>query len=97
MSMNRKMVFAIAVLGTLLTCTAWAGTGNDASADSGKRAPSFSQLDRNHDGRLMRSEVPHDMHKLRRKFRSLDRDGNGWLSKREYQAYAHPMRHEKLL
>lgn len=96
MSMNRKVVVVVAVLGALVLGTAWAGTGNKSS-DSGKSAPTFSQLDRNHDGRLTRSEVPHDMHKLRREFHSFDRDGNGWLSKREYQAYAHPVKHQNLM
>ena len=94
--MNRKVFVVVAVLGALVLGTAWAGTGNKSSSDSGKQAPSFSQLDRNHDGRLTRSEIPHDMHKLRREFRSFDRDGNGWLSKREYQAYAHPAEYRKL-
>lgn len=96
MSMNRKMVCIAAALFTMACSMAWAGSSDKHSTDSGKSAPSFSELDRNHDGRLTRSEVPHDMHNLRREFRTYDRNGNGWLSKQEYQAYAHPAEFRKL-
>lgn len=90
--MYRKgmLVLAVALLGVMLVSTV------SARSDDSKPAPSFSKLDRNHDGRLTRSEIPHSMHKLRREFRQYDRDGNGWLSKREYQAYARPAVFRKL-
>lgn len=96
MSVKTGMMSIVAVLGAMAVCTAWAGSGDTSSKDAGNSPPPFSQLDRNHDGRITRSEVPHDMHKLRRDFRSYDRDGNGSLSKQEYQAYRHKAEFRRL-
>lgn len=101
MTVKRTVGVVAALLGVLV-CAAVAANGapaqaNKDSAQSDQSAPpSFSELDRNHDGRLMRAEVPHDMHKLRLHFRQYDRDGNGWLSKQEYDAFAHPKIYRRL-
>lgn len=53
-------------------------------------APSFGDLDKNHDGKLVRSEIPKDepaLKQLRAHFHEADLDGNGSLSKEEYQRY----------
>ena len=53
-------------------------------------APSFEELDKNHDGKLVRSEIPADVDavkQLRAHFRDADLDGNGSLSQEEYQRY----------
>lgn len=53
-------------------------------------APSFEDLDKNQDGKLVRSEIPKDvdaLKQLRAHFREADLDGNGFLSKDEYQRY----------
>ena len=53
-------------------------------------APSFEELDKNHDGKLVRSEIPADVDavkQLRAHFREADLDGNGSLSQEEYQRY----------
>lgn len=52
--------------------------------------PAFGDLDKNHDGRLTRSEVPKDVETLkplRAHFREADLDGNGSLSEQEYLKY----------
>ena len=48
----------------------------------------FAQLDVNHDGRLSRSEIPKDMHSLRRNFVRADFDGDGLITAQEYTLYA---------
>lgn len=53
-------------------------------------APSFEDLDSNHDGKLVRSELPRDvdaLKQMRAHFREADQDDNGSLSKHEYQRY----------
>ena len=53
-------------------------------------APAFEDLDKNHDGKLVRSEIPKDVDaikQLRAHFREADLDGNGSLSEEEYQRY----------
>lgn len=50
----------------------------------------FEDLDKNHDGKLMRSEIPRNVEalkQLRAHFNEADLDGNGSLSKYEYQRY----------
>lgn len=52
--------------------------------------PAFGDLDKNHDGRLSRSEIPKDVETLkplRAHFREADLDGNGTLSEQEYVKY----------
>lgn len=61
-----------------------------AQADESDARPTFAELDKNHDGKLSRSEIPHNLHELRARFRSYDKDGNGSLSPDEYQVFAHP-------
>ncbi|GAB3023723.1 MULTISPECIES: hypothetical protein [Oleiagrimonas] len=101
MAMERISIIVAAALGVLAfstTAVRSAPVLDSAGTSRSEHAtpPSFSQLDRNHDGRLMRSEVPHDMHRLRRHFRQYDRDGNGSLSKHEYNAFAHPKVYRKI-
>ncbi len=53
-------------------------------------APSFEDLDKNGDGKVVRSEVPKDidaLKQLRAHFREADLDGNGSLPQEEYQRY----------
>lgn len=90
MSKKWMMLVAAGLLGVAVYTAAAARSDDNKSSQDQRPTPAFSTLDKNHDGRLTRSEVPHDMHVLRRKFHSYDRDGNGWLSRREYQAYLHP-------
>jgi hypothetical protein len=62
------------------------GVKNPGATD----APSFSDLDKNHDGKLLRSEIPKDVDaikQLRAHFREADLDDNGSLSEEEYQRY----------
>jgi Ca2+-binding EF-hand superfamily protein len=59
------------------------------STDNAK--PAFAQIDKNHDGRLTRSEIPKTMHDLRSHFTTVDKDGNGSLSTEEYEAYDAPV------
>lgn len=47
----------------------------------------FSKLDRNHDGKLSRSELPTDMHLLRARFIYADWNQDGKLSPNEYVMY----------
>jgi len=89
MSKKQLMLIAAGLLGTAVFTTASAGSDGNKPKQDQRPTPSFSTLDKNHDGRITRSEVPHDMHALRRDFRSYDRDGNGSLSRQEYQAYLH--------
>lgn len=52
--------------------------------------PAFGDLDKNHDGRLSRGEIPKDVETLkplRAHFREADLDGNGTLSEQEYAKY----------
>ncbi|HET6588389.1 MAG TPA: EF-hand domain-containing protein [Oleiagrimonas sp.] len=49
----------------------------------------FPMLDKNHNGRLSRAEIPTDMHELRRRFLQADFDQDGQLSPQEYVMYAH--------
>lgn len=61
-----------------------------AMASDASDTPSFDDLDKNHDGKLTRSEIPKDVEslkQLRAHFREADRDGNGSLSQEEYQEY----------
>lgn len=62
------------------------GVRNPGATD----APSFEDLDKNHDGKLVRSEIPRDepsLKQLRAHFHEADLDGNGSLSKEKYQRY----------
>lgn len=94
---NKRMMFIFIGLLAAMACSAASARADDNnSAQDQKTAPTFESLDKNHDGRLTRSEIPHDMHTLRRQFHSYDRDGNGSLSKREYEAYLHKSEFRRL-
>lgn len=56
--------------------------------DKVRRVYIFSRLDANHDGQLERSEIPKEMHLLRRDFLEADWDGNLRLSPTEYVLWA---------
>lgn len=96
--MSRKwmmpIVAALLVAAAFTTASARSDDGN--SSKDQKTAPTFESLDKNHDGRLTRSEIPRDMHALRRQFHSYDRDGNGTLSRQEYEAYLHKTEFRRL-
>lgn len=47
----------------------------------------FPMLDKNHNGKLSRAEIPTDMHELRRRFAEADFDEDGQLSAQEYVMY----------
>lgn len=55
-----------------------------ASSDT---KPDFDQLDKNHDHKLQRSEIPHSMHQLRVHFMEYDQNHDGSLSPEEYAAF----------
>ena len=87
--MKRTLLFAAGLLCSAVFAAASAQSSGNASSKDQKPEPSFNTLDKNHDGRITRSEVPRYMHALRRDFHRYDRDGNGSLSRQEYQAYLH--------
>lgn len=56
-----------------------------AMASDSSDTPSFDDLDKNHDGKLTRSEIPKDIEplkQLRAHFREADRDGSGYCLRR---------------
>lgn len=60
------------------------------AAPGSSDAPPFGELDTNHDGKLSRSEIPHNVEalkQLRAHFKEADRNGNGSLEPDEYAAY----------
>lgn len=48
----------------------------------------FSALDKDHNGKLSRAELPKDMHDLRQDFVRVDLNDDGQISPREYIHYA---------
>lgn len=62
----------------------------DTKTAGASGTPSFGEVDKNHDGKVVRSEIPKDVEalkQLRTHFREADQDGNGSLSEQEYQQY----------
>jgi hypothetical protein len=61
-----------------------------ASHDQASGLPSFADLDKNHKGRLKRSDIPKDvdgLKQLRAHFQEADKNGDGWITPDEYSAY----------
>lgn len=94
------IMFTIAALFSLSTAAVYAQTAATApqqsqsaatSADNSQSAvPSFDDLDKQHHGYLLRSDIPKDVEALkplRVHFRDADTDGNGQLSRSEYNTY----------
>jgi hypothetical protein len=85
---SKMNAIARCALPTVLMITALAATpaaGQGGKPDpAGIRAPDFSTLDHNHDGQLVRSEIPQDMRWLRVRWRAYDVDGSTRLSAAEY-------------
>lgn len=48
--------------------------------------PAFQNMDQNHDGRLSRAEIPHDMVLLRTRFTTYDRNQDNQLDPQEFTA-----------
>lgn len=58
--------------------------GSAYAAEKAKSTdPGFNNLDRNHDGKLTRSEAARNPY-LEKRFKEADRDGDGTLSRTEY-------------
>jgi hypothetical protein len=62
-------------------------TPNEVKLSVLSQAYAFDDLDKNHDGRLRRSEIPHEMKQLRTYFDRFDVDHNLALSPNEYGGY----------
>jgi hypothetical protein len=75
----------IALALVLLGVGATAPAQQAATAGAGAGA-SFQSLDRNGDGRLTRSEIPHDMSLLRTRMSTYDSNQDGALDPREFAA-----------
>lgn len=76
----------------LLTCAAplWAQLAAKAQpppAAAAQRPPTFGEADRDHDGRLKRSEIPRDLVLLRTRFTKFDANHDGYLEPPEIMAY----------
>lgn len=81
-------------LGTfvLVACASplWAqaiATVRPAPATPAQRSPTFGDIDRDHDGRLKRSEIPLAFVLLRARFADFDTNHNGYLEAGEVAAY----------
>ncbi|MFC4763727.1 EF-hand domain-containing protein [Dyella koreensis] len=55
--------------------------------DSGKRPPSFEELDVHHDGLLTRSEIPKELHGLHDHFQEYDFNHDHRIDKAEYTTF----------
>lgn len=74
------MTFALALCGLAVAPGAWAQQeAGTVSPDAG-----FQSMDKNHDGRLMRSEISPDMTLLRSRFSTYDNNQDGSLDPQEY-------------
>lgn len=74
--------FALALCGLAAAPGAWAQQeAGTTSPDAG-----FQSMDKNHDGRLMRSEISSDMTLLRTRFSTYDANQDGSLDPQEYAA-----------
>lgn len=88
--MFRMTFFATSALFGALCMASPMTSAMAAGHPDASKVPSFEDLDANHDGKLVRSEIPKDVEalkQLRAHFREADRDGNGSLSKEEYERY----------
>jgi hypothetical protein len=85
-SISRIPLAAMAVLGFAASMAASAHE-NVAVPNSAVNAPVFSSLDANHDGVLVRSEVPKQLHELRAHFNQYDVAGDHRLTEIEYTSY----------
>lgn len=69
----------------LLVCAAAAGSPASADSDTAPAVPKFESLDRNGDHRLSRTEAGYNR-LLSEIFVSSDTDGDGFVSRAEYDA-----------
>lgn len=64
-----------------------ATTAQPASATRTQRQPAFGNADRDHDGRLKRSEIPYKFVLLRARFGDFDTNHDGYLEPDELRAF----------
>jgi Ca2+-binding EF-hand superfamily protein len=69
-----------------LSASAFAQDTTKPPSSAATTPPAFEQLDTNSDGRLSMSEAQAEP-KLASKFATFDKQGKGYISKEEYQAY----------
>ena len=62
-------------------------TARSPPAFSAQRSPTFGKADRDHDGRLKRSEIPREFVLLRARFDDFDVNHDGYLEADEIVAY----------
>ena len=79
MTYRSLSIFAAALLSSVV----FAG---DEDKMSGAAAATFKAMDANRDERLTQNEVSGDV-ELAQRFAALDRDADGYLTKREYSAH----------
>lgn len=89
---RRTSTLLSVILSLIAPAAAWANhpVPQDAAAAGDRAVPSFHDLDKNGDGKLTRSEIPHDVEalkQLRAHFREADLNQNGSLSSEEYVKY----------
>lgn len=77
----------ILVLCAPATIAQAASTAQPAPSSSAQRAPTFGEADRDHDGRLKRSEIPHQLPMLRARFADFDVNHDGYLDPAEIIQY----------
>jgi|SRR5690349_2355059 len=89
MKTRRFLAFGGGALAFALVALATAGTASAqqaAAGDSSDSGASFQSLDKNHDGRLTRSEIPADMPLLRSRLSTYDANQDGALDAHEFAA-----------
>ncbi|EIL96781.1 EF-hand domain-containing protein [Rhodanobacter thiooxydans] len=85
-SISRTLLAAMAALG-LAASMAASAQDHVAIPNSTMAPPTFSSMDTNHDGVLVRSEIPEQLHDLRAHFDQYDVAGDHRLTEVEYASY----------
>lgn len=80
-------IFMVLILNGLFATTYASPAPNGSGQSAPSKAPTFDELDKNHDGRLKRSEIPQGMKQLRTYFDRFDTDHNLALSPGEYDGF----------